>query len=295
MADLSDVTAAILDLAVAAVYPNGTGQPSVSSTPVRLFEGWPIADQLDLDLQGKQLDASGAVVSNGVGPIANVSVFPMQGTSQTFQILDKPYQIVPPAYGLTSSVASGVMTITGTPTQGEFVTIVVDGRYGYSRGGATAAEICAALLADVQVDFPSASASGNTLTIPGVESIEVRHGAPATMGQVTHRQRHTIIVTVWAPSNDLRKALGAAIDQKIKANLRLTLPDTSQAICVYDRTIQTDNFETMQVYRRDLYYAVEYATLETWTAHVVTLVTTRWTAQDGVTGSQIGETITTIN
>lgn len=296
MADLSHVTAAILDLAVAAVYPNGTAQPSVVNAPVRLFEGWPLASQLELDMQGLKLAAAGGTEANGVGPISNVSVFPMAGGgAQTFQVLDKPYEIVPPAYGLTPSVADGTLTLAGTPSQGEFVTLNVENRRVYSRGGATAADICAALLPDVQVDYPSASANGATLTIPGVESIIVRQGAPATMGQVTHRQRHTIIVSVWAPTPALRSSLGASIDAALKTSLRITLPDTSQAIMVYDRTLQSDNFETMTVYRRDLYYSVEYATLETWTAYVVTSVTTQWTAQEDFTGGQIGTQTTTVN
>jgi hypothetical protein len=56
LADLSDVTAYLYQQAIAAVYPSGTSQPSVAAMDVRLFEGWPIPDQLDRDLAGETAD-----------------------------------------------------------------------------------------------------------------------------------------------------------------------------------------------------------------------------------------------
>ena len=51
MADVSDVCNALVTLAAQAVYPNGTGQASIANTGVRLFQGWPLPQQLDADLK----------------------------------------------------------------------------------------------------------------------------------------------------------------------------------------------------------------------------------------------------
>lgn len=280
MADISDISAAMLTIANGAVYPNGTGQPSVTSAPVKLFEGWPNADALNTDI------AAGT---------ANVSIFPLASAgAQVFQILNEPYIITPPAYGLTPTLSGQKITLNGTPTNGEFLTVIADYRHIYSRNGASATAICSALATDAQADYPSASASGNTLTIPA-QDFTLRLGAPATMGQVTHRQRQTVIITVWAPDPATRNTLASAIDVVMKENLRITMPDTSQAVLTYDRTIITDSWEAMTVYRRDLYYTVEYATLEQWIAYVVTSVTTTWQSEDDYVGGSLAPPVSTVN
>jgi hypothetical protein len=52
VADLSDITAALATLAASAVYPNGVPSPSVTAKDCRIFEGWPIAEHLDLPIGG---------------------------------------------------------------------------------------------------------------------------------------------------------------------------------------------------------------------------------------------------
>jgi hypothetical protein len=81
MADLSDVTAYLATAASAAVYPNGTSQPSVAAMDCRIFEGWPIPDQLDRDMLGQMLSGTPPIpVTRPKGTVANVSVFAMPGT-----------------------------------------------------------------------------------------------------------------------------------------------------------------------------------------------------------------------
>ena len=295
MADLGDITAALLGIASTAVYPSGNAGPSVTGTPVRLFEGWPLADQLDLDMAGNMKVAGGGVTPNGVGPIASVSVFPMQGAgAQVFQVLNEPYTIVPAVYGLVPTVSNKTITVTGTPGTGEFMTIIADHRHVYSRGGSTVSAIISAIAADALADYPSLTYNASSITFT-TNDLQVRLGAPGTVGQVTHRQKHCIIVSVWAPTPAIRNQLAAAVDVVMKQNLRITLPDTSTAVVRYDRAIQSDNFETTTVYRRDLYYDVEYATLETWTAYVVTSVTTQWSSLDDISGVQVGSGVSTVN
>ena len=68
-----------------------------------------------------------------------------------------------------------------------------------------------------------------------------RHGAVECLGgKITHRQRHPVMVTVWAPNETARAALAKAIDVQIKAKNKVSMPDTSQALVIYNRTSVSD-------------------------------------------------------
>lgn len=258
MADISDVTAYLKQAALAAVYPNGTSQPSVAGCDVKLFEGWPLPADLDAALAASK---------------AQVSVYPMPGTGVVIpQILDETYTIVAPSYGMTFSVdASGtVITVSGQPTSGEYLTIIADRANTYSQTGASTAAILAALATAAQAQYPTASVTPTTLTIPAHFAMTVRQGGPGVQAKVTHRQRHSVMVTAWAPTPTIRTQLAAAIDVAIKSINKIALPDTSQALIVYSRTNISDEGQSANVYRRDLIYDVEYATLLQFPAYVIT-------------------------
>lgn len=283
MADISDVTRLLVNLAASAVYPGGASQPSISGHPVRLYQGWPDPARLDADLVGKEIDGAGVLRDSSLGPIANVSVFPMLGQSPiSSQVLEPDFVIIPAVHGVSASITGQTVTLSGTPGVKEFVSIIADGRRCYSRTGTSLAEISAQLLADAQVDYPGAVGTGSTLTIPAA-SLVARIGANATMGRLLHRQKQQIMTTIWAASPAERTTLGAAIDLKFKQNLRITFPDTSQAILTFDRVNEIDDHQTKALYRRDLIYAVEYATVETFDAYEVTSVSTITTASDVAT------------
>jgi len=50
MASLTDVLKQVAAQVAAIVYPNGTGQPSVAGIPLRVYPGWPVPNQLEVDL-----------------------------------------------------------------------------------------------------------------------------------------------------------------------------------------------------------------------------------------------------
>jgi hypothetical protein len=258
VADLSDITAAMAGLAAGAVYPNGIPAGSMTAKDCRIFEGWPIAKQLDDDV------AAGR---------SNVSIFPSAGSSAaSVQVFEPEVVIVPAVHGLSASITGNVITLAGTPTNGEYVTVIADGAHIYSRVGASASAICAALQADAVSDYPSASNSGATLTIPAGK-LSVRIGSPCTMGKLLHRQKQMIMVSIWAPNHADRAKLSSAVDVVMKQNLRLVLSDGSQAIMTYDRTHEFNSYELLTVYRRDLVYSVEYGTMETFTSYEITAAT----------------------
>lgn len=283
MADLSDITTYLAQTAANACYPNGTSQPSVAGCDIIIYEGWPIAERLDLDLTGQTLGPNKIPVPRPGGVRANVSIYPMQGTNVVPpQILDAVYVIVPPVFGLTATLApptignAFTVTVSGTPGPNEFLTIELDQNYIASATGLTVGEILNALATQIAAFQPgyTASVSSGVLTIGGAAYCVARLGAQGTLGRVIHKQRQMIMVTVWAPDHTSRTKIAAAIDILIKKHITVTMPDTSMAQICYNRTNLTDEHEPVSCYRRDLIIQAEYATLDLFPGTVITSVTT---------------------
>ena len=269
MADLSDVTAYLAQATAAAVYPNGASQPSIAVLDCRIYEGWPLPDKLDRDMAGLTDDNPPQPRANGVVP--NVSVFPMPGTGvSVYQILDETYVISPAAIASAFEVSGNTITVSGQIAAGEFLTLVIDDAAVCSQSGANAAAMLAALAAEAQSKGYAASATSTTLTVSAGHSLVVRQGGRAVMGKVTHRQRQSVMVTVWAPTHALRTTLAAAIDNWIKRANKVAMPDTSQAVVTYSRTNVIDEQQSATIYRRDLIYDVEYATVEQFPGYTIT-------------------------
>ncbi len=276
MADLSEIMSYIAVKTAEAVYPSGTGAASVAGVDCRIYEGWPNPDQLDRDLAGEMFSGTPAkVVTRPGGVVANVSVYPMPGTGIVVrQILNHTKVITPPTYGLSVTATDDTITVSGQPSAGEYLTVLCDGNIILSQSGSTRAAILSALATEAETFYSSGVLlAGDSLTIPVTHGLIVRHGGKAIMGRTTHRQRHPIMVTVWAPTHSIRATLSDAIDNKLKQNLVFSLSDTSQALLVYNRTHLHDEKQTSSVYRRDLIYDVEYATVEKFDAYVVTSAT----------------------
>lgn len=273
MADLSEIMTYLAVKSADAVYPNGTGSPSVAGVDCRVYEGWPNPDQLDRDMSGQMFSGTPArVTTRPGGAVANISVYPMPGTGiVVHQLLNQTKVITPPTYGLSVMVAANTIVVTGQPVAGEYLTLLCDGNIILSKSGATTADILTALAAEAETHYPSGvTLDGSMLTIPVTHGLVVRQGGKAVMGRTTHRQRHPVMITVWAPTHTIRASLSDAIDNKLKQNLVFSLSDTSQALLVYNRTHMHDEKQTATIYRRDLIYDVEYATVEKFDGYVVT-------------------------
>ncbi len=258
MADLSDVTAYLAQAATAAIYPNGTASPSVAGVDVHIFEGWPLREKLEPDVQGGKPE---------------VSIYPIRGSGSAFvvpQRLDRQQTLVAPVHGMTATVSDESVAVAGAPGTGEYLTITVDRANTYSRAGASIALILAAIAADAATAYPEVSVSGSTITFPGAFALSARPGAPGVAARITHWQRQPVQITVWAPSNEIRSAIAAAIDVALKSELHISLADGSQALIRYSSTTIDDAQVNAGIFRRDLIYDVEYATLDTYAVSEVT-------------------------
>jgi hypothetical protein len=273
LADIADVENALMNMAGAAAYPNGFSSPSITGKPVTIFRGWPNPTDVD----------AAVAADNGM-----VSVFTIPGSSggAVFQILDKDYLVVPPVHGLTiTSIANGAVNVMGAPSAGEYLTIIVEGKHAYSHSGADLPTILNLIAADAIVDYPGVfvfalggsslpfwtDATGGGIQFP-TDRLMAHIGAPATKGKVTHRQRIQVAVTAWAADPNDRDTISAAVDAALKAVNRLVFPDTSRGLLFHARSVQVDRDQSTSVYRRDLIFSCEYATLQLYQAWEVTSV-----------------------
>ena len=274
MPDLSEITKYLAHQAALAVYPDGVGAPSVAGCDVRIFEGWPLPDQLELDMQGKVLSGTPPTPHpRPGGPVANVSVYPMPGaTAHVYQIQDRTDIIVTPTpYGMTFTVGvDGTVSITGAPHVGEYLTLICDRSHVFSQTGADLPSLLAALANDALAVYPGTIYDTASINVPAQYALTVRQGAPGVLGRVTHRQRHSIMVTAWAPTPAIRSALAAPIDNYLKRTITARMSDTTLAIFCYSHTNLTDEHELVSVYRRDLVFDCEYATVWQFPGYVVT-------------------------
>ncbi len=170
MADVSDAADGLVQIIAAAVYPNGTTQPSIGNVPIIIYQGWPNSQTLENDL------AAGKV---------HISVFPQPGDTVT-------------------SIVSG---------DDDWDELDNDGTQGH-----------------------------------GIREIR--------------RQTRKMQIVVWAPTPTLRSQIGGQVDAALAVTSRMIMPDTSTAVLTYVNSTQHDEQQKIMIYRRDLFYAANYATIQ---------------------------------
>lgn len=191
MADLTEVADALVQIVAAAVYPNGTTQPSVSGSDVIVYQGWPDPDTLDHDLAASK---------------SHVSIWPRPGDT---------------------------------------VTSVTMGDTGW-----------------------------HELT---------NNGTTGTGGREVRRQTKQFQITVWAPTPQLRSAIAKAVDLALSLSPRFALPDGTLATLAYVNQAEKDEQQKALIYRRDLIYAANYATLQTVSEFAIKQTITNVTATSAPT------------
>lgn len=248
MADISDVSNALVALIAQTLYPNGTGQPSLITAAVKVYPGWPNEAQLDADL---------------IAGIINVSVFPTQIERNTTRYPRYDYQealVNTPTLTLTINgqqiTVGGAMPVTFFAQNA--MAMVSGLPYVYATQSTdTLTSIATALAALI----PGASSTGAVVTIPNGKPIAAaRIGTIGTRISELRRQERVFMATVWAPTPALRDAAVNAIDPVLADTKFLILADTSAARLIYRSSFITDALQKAKLYRRDLNYAVEYAT-----------------------------------
>lgn len=96
------------------------------------------------------------------------------------------------------------------------------------------------------------------------------NGTTGTAGLELRRETRQFQITVWAATYGARDTLGSAIDVGLAVLERFTLPDTYTATLNYAGSRQDDNQQRSGIYRRDLFYTVQYPTTLIQTEYVIT-------------------------
>lgn len=248
MASLSDVLNTLTDMVADAVYPNGEMQPSVAGVPVDIFPGWPVRNKLDDTLKAGN---------------AMVSVFPTNKARATKKFPADYQQIAETPATLTAMVIGDTVTIGGTVSTPQAVMTIVNGvGYGYqvlmSDTLTTIAQAIAALI-------PGASSAGVVITVPGARSLTASITTQYTAAKDISRQERVFLISCWAINPQIRDLLLAPIDEALKENYRIQMPDSFYAhvFPVETPTPFLDTLEKQLVYRGDLEFKIQYTTTKT--------------------------------
>lgn len=263
MADITDVCSALVAFASQALYPAGTSNPSVAGVPIKVYQGWPITQQLDADL-------------NAASPVCHVSVFPRREEANTTRFPRDWQTISQNTPTLAATVAGQVVTIAGTvpdvsnPTN---VSVEANGQaFVYAvQPTDTLTGIATALTSLIASGVAGTSNNGAAITLPSsARNITARVGVTGVMVREVRRQNRHVQITVWADTPAHRSAIAAPLDVVLADMQWITLPDGLQARLLYKGSPVEDGDQKERLYRRDLIYSVDFATSETTTATQVT-------------------------
>jgi hypothetical protein len=259
MADLNDVGVQLVAIATQAVYPNGTGQASISGTSIRLGQGWPDPQQLDQDL------AAG---------INNVTVYPLPSERNTSRYPKAWVDLSVNTPSLTATVSGQTITIAGlvpnasNPTN---ISIVYGKPSQYALYAVQPTDTTTTIATALASQIPGATNTGAVITAPATTVITAaRVGVNGISAREVRRQEKHFQITVWADTPDHRTAIATAIDMALVDLQFITLSDTFAARVKYLRSVMNDGTQVERLYRRDLIYSVEYATTETTSSTQVT-------------------------
>lgn len=260
MSDLSDVLNVIAAQCAGFVYPNGTANPPVAAAIVKIYPGWPTASSLDADLQSN---------------IVNVSIYPSGPENNVTRYRPKAQVVGINAPTLTLTQEGNFVTVGGampSPFTPHNMAIIVAGQpFIYPvQPTDTLPSIATALASLIGAAYPGTSSGAMVVALPdGVIPSDARVG---TTGKVTtewERQAQRIQITVWAPDPVTRTTISAAIKTAFSRIAFLMMPDGYGARIKAVGTNLSDALEKSKVYRRDLFYEIEYATTITETAATV--------------------------
>jgi len=282
MADLTDALNALVSIAAQTIYPNGTGQASVAGVPVKIYPGWPVGNVLDNDL------AAGT---------CHVSIYPRDEESNTTRFSTDWQQQTVNSATLTATVTGATITIGGAVSVPQNVTVLTNGKaYSYGvQANDTLTTIATALAAMIAVDIAGTTSSGGVITLPSTARVSAaRVGTSGTLIREVGRQKKVFQITVWADTPAHRDAVSGPLDSALRVAQFLTMPDGYGARMVYKNVHLSDSLQKSRIYRRDLFYSVEYATTQTDTAYTVTSVTENFSsmASDGSSLSPITTIVT---
>jgi hypothetical protein len=213
MADISDVESALVTIAGSVLYPSGVSSPSdvspISGCVVCTVRGWPTSQELD-----SVLEAGNALVT----------VYPIPNMSQTTTRFSQEWVTVPQdAPILTVTTYGNTATFSGAGANG----VVAGVRYNRAAYSVHVAEADtpATIAAGIATQIAGASSSGGILTVPESLDFVARIGAEQKAILEVERLKDVIDITIWAPTPEIRDAIGRAIRPALREQF-VAMPDS---------------------------------------------------------------------
>ncbi len=260
MADISDVSTALGQLIGATLYPSGaSGEAAspVAGLPVRVENGWPSPQSLD-----------GAIAAGK----AHVSIYPRPGDRDTTRTrFDWEEQPIPAAT-YTLAQAGQTVTVGGAAPVTYFaqnLAVFVNGVAYVTTAttGQAVNSLAAALQALIVVGVPGTTVSGAVVTLPaGARIGALRVGVTGTATKTVGTEEKVFQISIWANNPTNRVAVASAIDPVLRDTPRLTLPDGSIARVKHVGGTDNDFDQKQGIWRRDLLFSVEFASVRTMSA-----------------------------
>jgi hypothetical protein len=249
MADISDVEQAAVEAVTTILYPAGPTQASIIGALCRIYRGWPNSSTLNSDL------AAG---------FANITLGTDNESGRTTTRYLSKWENMPAPSGVAVGVNGQTVTISGVPASGDVVGVMIDDiTFAYRVQTGDSPGLVAAHIAQLVLTTRIANLQGPTIKIPGARSITARAVCDSAASFESRRQEKDLRIICWCPTPPIRDAAASAIDAAINAMGFLTLSDASRVRILYRNTASYDQAQNALLYRRDLVYTVEYATITT--------------------------------
>jgi hypothetical protein len=245
MADSADVENAIEAMLSAALYPNGTGAPSLIGSTISIHRGWPTEANI------------ATATSAGSTWIA---IHADKAMSKDATRYLPTWQGTPGVCTITATVAGLTVTMGGVPAVGQTVAVQSKGLWY------TYAPLVADTLATIAAAFagaiPGASSVAAVLTLPATgDPPQARVGMIGTASIEAAREQQVFRVCVWSPTPTIRDAVFGQIPGIIGyLGSRLTMPDGSTATRMAQRQTGPDDMPAKALmWRRDLLVTYDFA------------------------------------
>lgn len=263
MADLSEVSDTLVTMVADILFPNGSDAPSITGIDTRVFAGWPLTGDLYQDL------AKG---------IANVNVYsrPEERNTTRFMDVEQTVSVQTPTLALT--VAGQTITVGGQmppASNPHHLAVFVNGKpYAYLVSNADSlTSIATAIARLISADLPSATSSGPIVLLPPNARIgAARMGVTGTTSREVGRREKLFQIGIWCNKPEDRSAIAKAIEPVLMDTPRFVLPDNYWARLIYKNSLESDSMEKQNLYRRDLFYTVEYPTTRAQTGYQITVI-----------------------
>lgn len=257
MADLVDISKKLVSMITSVVYPNGTNQPSIlgGDTIVQLMDGFPLKYDLDV----------GLLEGNCV-----ISVFPVNRMERNVTRYGKLWrEVSKDAATISLTVTGNKITVSGVPKEDQVCYVkcnYISYFYRILTGDTTESvrQNLASLIPNAFIN------TDDDVEVSGAFSLKTDVSVSSTVAKETKRQQKVFTISIWTSDYEQRKILGSAIDTYLSDFVRIELPDGWYARLIYDHTADIDSEQEHDLYKREIHYMVEYATVVSLTSSTLT-------------------------